>query len=791
MGREDAGGDGTTATAAPAKRRRLQLWSLPIFLLVLLWLVLAYSSGGFLERQWLLPALATALFALVIFGLGAFPKPPGPLSLAVLVLLLLYGAWVALSAAWAPSFDLAWQETNRTFLYITVFALAATFLVDRTSRSTLRYLLLGAGIVLVAAGAWRLWSGEALSSLFTGGRFYYPVSYPNNAAGLYLILLWPLLGMAADPRALKPIRAAALGTVGSLLALFVMTQSRGGLYALVISGVLLFLLSPTRLRLLFYLLVPGVLLVWTFPVLNGYWAAGAESLSGDPAAYRITMTWAVGAFTGLVLVLLEGWVNVSDRMRYSFAVIALVALGAGLTLGIDQITSQTGSLRTTLERSWDAFVTEEHYEIIEGGSETTRFAVVSSSNRVDLWRVAWNTFREHPWRGIGAEGYIFEFDRHRNVETLKPRQPHSLELRVLSETGIVGGAFFFTALLLGLGGALWPRLSATWVKISRADAGAGVGRWGNQPRAYAWDIALLAGLLYWLIQGSVEWLWHMPGVSIPAFLLLALIAARFDARREWFARARGPAPDSTLENPNRSRILSVCRFSVYRWGGVAVAGVFFVSLFIPYLSLQLRESALERMAESPSSALSSAASAAFLAPGDPEPYHIRADVYRLLARRALATPGAAPAERAGGVLDGLALALHETERAVQAEPAGWTVHYRAAVAALDLLAARRPGTLPAEDLTTAPSAVRWAELMRPVLERIDSGAAPAPPGASPLSPARGGSPAEALVHLRSLSDPELAARGLEHAQAAQSRNPLDLGSRKTSQLLQEIFRMVD
>ena len=78
--------------------------------------------------------------------------------------------------------------------------------------------------------------------------------------------------------------------------------------------------------------------------------------------------------------------------------------------------------------------------------------MVSSSGRVDIWKVAWQEFEGAPVLGVGADNFVFQYDRLRTAETYKPQQAHSLELQVLGETGIVGGIFAFGGILLAFGG---------------------------------------------------------------------------------------------------------------------------------------------------------------------------------------------------------------------------------------------------------------------------------------------------------------------------------------------------
>ena len=46
----------------------------------------------------------------------------------------------------------------------------------------------------------------------------------------------------------------------------------------------MFIISPARLRLLFYLLVPALLMVYEFPNLNRYWLEGPDAVGGGLGA---------------------------------------------------------------------------------------------------------------------------------------------------------------------------------------------------------------------------------------------------------------------------------------------------------------------------------------------------------------------------------------------------------------------------------------------------------------------------------------------------------------------------
>lgn len=536
----------------------------PPALLLAAGFLLAFSYGGYLQRQWLLPGVGIAALGVVVAGMRAYPRRPRSLSLGVVASFALYAIWVALSGLWAGSLDAVWDETARTGLYLLILGIALSYFTDRRSRVTFRYLLLFAGAGLFAVVVQKLWSAgpEDLALMFPGNRFFYPVSYPNNAGALFLTLFWPLVWIAADPRGRAPIRGLALGTAAGLLCLSVLTQSRGAFWALVITAILTFLLTPARLRTMLFLLAPLGILVWGFPGLNQYWSVGAVETGGLRAAGMALEGFLVATGVGWILAALEPWVHVSRRMKAGFGLVVLVGTAAILSYGYISLERQVGDVGTWVADSWNRFTADEVTTLpvpndgVTDGEQTgtplgpsSRFATISTSGRWDIWRVAWRVFREDPWKGVGAGNFVYSYDRLRTRESAQSRHPHSIEFRALSETGLVGSTLLFGSLLLGVGGALWPRFSAAWQRerrnrrLRRAAPSADDddpyrgphvqfqgGRWGLDPSVYAWETALVVGFLYWLVHGSVEWLWHMPATTIAPLLLLAAAVASADAR---------------------------------------------------------------------------------------------------------------------------------------------------------------------------------------------------------------------------------------------------------------------
>jgi hypothetical protein len=752
----------------------LGIWGIPLAGLIALWLWLAFSAGGFIKDQWLLPSMALGFFGLVVSALAAYPHRPQKLSLAVMALFASYSLLVALSALWADSPTRAWFETTRTFSYLLVLALAIVYLGDGSARKLFRYLVMGGALILLAVCLVKLGSAgsDGIAGLFIQKRFSYPVSYPNNAAALFLVSFWPLIWLAAGPEERAPIRALSLGLATGLLGLAFLTQSRGAIWSLLITLLLTFVISPARLRTLLYLLVPALLMLYVFPRLNRYWTLGPETIGGGLAVRTVAAAAVAAGFIGLILAFLERWIRVSRRMNTIFGTVVLLGAAVGACFWILSLTAEAGGPTKWLSQTWRQFSGQQAEE--PRAESASRFTMVTSSGRVTIWRVAVQEFESAPLLGVGADNFVFQYDRLRTKENYKPKQAHSFELQVLGETGVVGGVFAFGGVLLAAGGLLWPRCSAgrrgakdTGLRRRRSTgppesvrspADQPEPRWGNDSLVYGWEMALFAGCAYWLVHASVDWLWQMAGVTIPAVLLLAAGVAGVDARTGSCKPSFGHQDRAAATRGPLSHVFRLLLL-VLSLAVLALAG-------LPYVSLQFQDSARALAEEDVFRAAKRAETAHWLLPGDPEPYETQASIYGMSASDALVSDNL---DRGGAVLDSLALRLASCAEAVTLEPADWSVQKAAGVAALELYLAR--GYVEGwalgfeyDDLSGSPTgADDWSSL---------AGVRQVAPGAAADSPVQDETTLADVKYYLGRNQGELASVALGYLRAAKDRNPL-------------------
>jgi O-antigen ligase len=124
-------------------------------------------------------------------------------------------------------------------------------------------------------------------------------------------------------------------------------------------------------------------------------------------------------------------------------------------------------------------------------------------NRRDFWRVAWSSFRDHPLQGVGVDNFAVDYLRERH-STEQPLYPHSVVLRLFSQTGLVGAALALGFLGVALAAAA-PALRRSGGRSAGAAAGAMVA--------------------YWLLHGAFDWFWEIPGLTAPVLAALGIAAA--------------------------------------------------------------------------------------------------------------------------------------------------------------------------------------------------------------------------------------------------------------------------
>lgn len=487
-----------TAVVAWA-RSRGALLTFPGAACVAVFLVWAGDEGGYPPTVWYAGALVVAaLLVMLVFARGSAFLGPPQASWWAIGFFAAFTAWSFVSISWASSKGDAWDGANRTLLYLLVYALFARWPWRPAGAAALLGLHAAGAVAVGLLTLHEVAASSHPATYFIGSRLSEPLGYPNATAAFFLIALWPAVFLASSRRIAPLLRGLFLGIATALLELSILPQSRGGLLTLPVAALLYLVLVPGRLRSLLHLvLVGGAAALALHPLLEVYrTGARGGDVSAATAHARNTVLISLLVLTavGIAVALVDRRLELSPRIVgwANRAVGGLSLTGAVAVLAVVLALENPGERARNV---WQNFKSPEHV------TASSHF-VGLGSNRYDFYRVSLLILERHPLGGAGADNFGIEYLRERRSGE-QPLYTHSLELRLLAHTGVVGAALF--------AGFLAAALLAAWRSRSRGDA---------FKRGTAAAATVAFG--YWFIHGSGDWLWEFPALSAAAFAWLGL-----------------------------------------------------------------------------------------------------------------------------------------------------------------------------------------------------------------------------------------------------------------------------
>jgi O-antigen ligase len=489
-------------------------WS-PLGLALGVFAIWAARDGGYAPVHWL-PGTLFVLGLMVVVVLAEGPPFAARRGLAVASLLFAaYTAWSFLSITWADVKGDAWDGANRTLLYLCTFVLFAWRPIPARVSTVLLGAFVSVTVTIATVDFLRATRSVRPDDFFIVGRLASPISYPNANAALFLAPFLPAIFLASRRTVPIVVRAVMLAAAGLLLDLAILCQSRATLLAvpLVVLGFLA--ICPGRLRLLPSLAavtVPAALstrtLLDVFPAVSK-----GHNVRAALVDARSVMAWTAVALlvVGAAIALVDRQVRfprpATRAVGWVVAAAAAVAAVAGPVFLVEHYGDPAGHVRS----AW------HHFKSAKSTATTNHLASGFSSPRYDLWRVALDEFKASPIHGVGVDNFAVDYLRLRRTAD-EPVHPHSLELRVIAQTGLVGAALF--------GGFLALALLAVAQALRR-----------QGPAVGGLAVASLSVFAYWLVHGSVDWFWEVPALGAPAFAFLA-VAAQTVAREPVRTRPR-------------------------------------------------------------------------------------------------------------------------------------------------------------------------------------------------------------------------------------------------------------
>ncbi|MGI8714999.1 MAG: O-antigen ligase family protein [Solirubrobacteraceae bacterium] len=572
---------------------------------MILW---AEHDGGYDADTWywgalLLLALTAGL--IVVRGVrGAGLTRSGRIALGAFAL---YVAWSYLSITWAAAPGTALEGSNRALLYLIIFALMAGLpWSPRAALIALVVFAVGIGVLALTI-LLRLAGADHVGVMIVSGRLEATTGYFNASAALFTICGLTATGLATRRELPGLLRGLLIGLASAGLQLAVTAQSRGWLFTLPIVVIIAVIVVPDRLRFVGAAILPvAAALIPARQLIRASQFTDPSRLSH--AAQSAAKLSLVLCTVMLVLATVVAWTerlikppSPSVATRRLLGAAATVVILAACVLGVFKATH--GDPVGFATAQWNGFSHES-----AASDSGSHFSTVGSG-RYDFWRSSLEAFTSHPIGGLGQDNFGDYYLLHRHTSE-EPSWTHSLEMRLLAHTGIVGFALFFAFLIAALTLARRARRSAD--PVARAATG----------------IALLP-LIVWFVHGSLDWFWEIPALTGPALGFLGMacsLAARPAIAPEGSAtagRTRSPALVRVL--PAAAGMLAL----------VAATG----ALGASYLSVREVSMGADASATNTSVALTHLARAADLNPLSSVPgrlagaYALRAGLYAVAAQR--------------------------------------------------------------------------------------------------------------------------------------------------------------
>ena len=469
-------------------------------------------------------ALAALTLAALLFAPGMRMSAPG-LGWAGVATLVALAVFSGISMAWSIAPDGTWAQLNRIVAYALVTAIAVVVgssLPRALERGALGFLVIATAVALYAL-AGKAIPGVALGPLdFNHTEFFSRLRAPLaywNALALFCVLAVPIaIRTAAATDSARRLRTPALVAAVLLFTTVGLTYSRGGVVAVTIALALLLVLGPERLRTA---AVAAAGVIGSAPALA--LAFSRDDLTSDlvPVAQRTgdgLLFLAALALGVVVAVVLERLLEQrADRVapgtlpRRRATAIAATGAAVALALVVGGLATSDRGLTGSVSASFDSFRSVK----FERQSDPARILQTNSGNRWVWWSEAVGAWSDRPLGGWGAGSFPLLHRRYRH-NTLEVLQPHSVPLQFLAEIGLVGALLGLAA--LGLLATAAGRRVAAGVRAERRGIPPG--------REHRYAAALFAGVVAWLVHMWFDWDWDIPGVALPLFAFLGLLAAR-------------------------------------------------------------------------------------------------------------------------------------------------------------------------------------------------------------------------------------------------------------------------
>jgi hypothetical protein len=449
-----------------------------------------------------------------------------------IVAFALFAGWTLVSITWSVNPSDSWVEANRTITYVAVFAFAMALVRAAPGQwaGVLHGLILAAVIVCGYALITKVFGTLGENELYA--RLRAPFGY-WNATGLYAAMGVPAcIWLGSRRHQAGPGSALAYPALGLLIVTQLLAYSRGTLLALAIGLIFWFVFVPLRLRGVAVLLCG---FAGAMPV--AVWAFSREALTTDrlpvelrnPAGHQLGVLLIV-----MVIVLTIVGLGVTYRaltappspvVRKRIGAVVLVILALVPVVFAGYLFTTDRGFGGSISHAWTTMTDPNASTPPNDPSRLTAIGSVRSR----YWNEALKAFKDHPWLGVGAEGYATVRPYYRQ-DTLEVRHAHGFVVQTLADLGIVGTLLSLLTLVA------WAYAAARATGLRRRD------RERNYGPERVGLLTLTSIVVVYGVHSFIDWTWFVPGCTVFALLCAGWVAGRgpLDAQALTPPPLRGP-----------------------------------------------------------------------------------------------------------------------------------------------------------------------------------------------------------------------------------------------------------
>jgi tetratricopeptide (TPR) repeat protein len=438
--------------------------------------------------------------------------------------LLLFAALVALtfaSIAWSVQPDDSWVEGNRTLSYLAAFgaAMALARLIPGRWPAVLGAVATAATVVCAYALLTKVFPAT-LDANDLVGRLKTPFSY-WNATGLMAALgLAPCIWAGAHPTRGWVLRTLSVPALAILLAVLVLSYSRGALIAAIVACGCWFVLTPMRLRAALVLGLGGAggaaLTLWALThhaLTHDRVPLPSRTSAGHTFGVVLLVVLAVLTIAGFAAAVALDRVVVAARIRRRVGIALVVAVALVPLGGVVAVAASSRGLTGEASHIWSTLTSTNG-----GVNESPGRLIELSNSRPRYWRQGLKVGEHSLVKGVGAGGFQTARTRY-STDALVVGHAHSYLIETFADFGLIG-----TLLSLALLAA-WGTAAVRTLGFNR--------RRGPPATPAAEHAAERIGLMTMLavvvtfgIHSAIDWTWFFPGVAVPALFCAGWLAAR-------------------------------------------------------------------------------------------------------------------------------------------------------------------------------------------------------------------------------------------------------------------------